>query len=362
MLPSTQSLRWPAGRRAPLLGLIALAGAGASACDIPTELPKLETTWVVPGESTTISVNSLLPSGVTLAPSGDAFLLDLGTINFNQSLGQICPECSQFNGLIIPKPEFTANLGNSVGLPASVVSANLTGGQVQTQIQNGFSFDPLRPEGTSARGHIVITATSGTTVLSRDSISGNDTAFPAGSTLTRTLRVNPATVSGPIAVNVRVFSPAGGPIRVNTNERLAVVASPNAIRVGEARVSISNQQVNAAQVPLDTESIDDAVVERLRGGALLLDISNPFAVGGTLVLNITTPSGPIRKQIELKTGESAVRVAFTGAEIRSMLGTSGVFLNATGTVSSPAGSTVVRPNQSVSIRSRLELTVGPNEE
>jgi hypothetical protein len=362
MLHSIRVPHRPGGRRAPLIGLLALVSAGASACDVPTELPQLETTWVVPAENTTIAVGSLLPAGITVSPAGDAFVLDLGSASFDRSLGDVCQECKNFDGLIIPiKPEFTADLGSSVDLPGDVVSASIAGGEVRTQIRNGFSFDPLRPEGTSERGYIVITATSGNTLLTRDSISGNNTQFQPGTTLTRTLPLNPASVSGPIAINVRIFSPQGGPIRVNTNERVTVVAQPNDIRVSQAQVRVDDQRVDAEQVELDTDEVDDEVVDRLRGGALLLDIDNPFGVTGNLTLNIAAPGTTITKQIQLQAARSAVRVPFTGQEIQAILGSGPVLLDATGTLSATGGAVTVRPNQSVSIRSRLELTIGPKE-
>ena len=44
-----------------------------AACDVPTKVPNWDMTWNVPAKGTTISVNSFLPSGVTVTPNGSAF-------------------------------------------------------------------------------------------------------------------------------------------------------------------------------------------------------------------------------------------------------------------------------------------------
>src|SRR5687768_15368470 len=88
---------------APLLSAVLLVAA----CDmVPSEPPIFETRFVVPGESTTLSVNQLLPSSITV--SGDNFLLALGAQTIPaRTLGQMCPPCQAFNGQIVPKPAFS---------------------------------------------------------------------------------------------------------------------------------------------------------------------------------------------------------------------------------------------------------------
>src|SRR5581483_9237204 len=54
-------------------GLCLVTLASLAACDVPTGLPKYDTEWNVPGKSTSISVNSLLPSGVSATSDNSAF-------------------------------------------------------------------------------------------------------------------------------------------------------------------------------------------------------------------------------------------------------------------------------------------------
>ena len=355
-LRSTGKPSW--GHRVGLAVPLTLVLAG---CDLPSELPKWNTTWVVPGENTTISVSRLLPGSVSVAPGGSAFALSLPGVSVSQTLGQMCgAPCSTFQGLIVPKPQFTANLPASIALPTDVISARVTGGTVQVRLEHTFSFDPIRPSPT-ARGYIVVTATAGSVTLARDSIPGETTAFAPGTALTRNLALATATVAGPISINARIFSPAGDPVMIDTNQRVTVTATPMQIVISEAQVRVANRSITGEQVELDLADIDQAVSERTKAGALLLDLDNPFAVTGTLTLTINGPNANIVKQVPLQQGAQSVRVEFNEQEIQSILGTSPVRLSVSGTVNAPTSGATVRPSQVVTIRSRLLLTLGPKE-
>lgn len=338
----------------PLISLLA-------ACDFPTELPKWDTTWVVPGESTTISVSSLLPSSITT--SGNNFVLSLQPATFTQTLGQMCGgTCTALNGFTVPKPAFTTSFSSSISLPSDVVSAQVTGGQVRVVLSNNLGFDPIRPSAI-ARGHVVVTATAGSTVLARDSIAGESTAFTSGSTLTRTLTLGAATVSGPITIGIKVSSPEGDPVTINTNNSLSVTATPQTISVSQANVRVTNRAITGASVELDLADVDEEVTSRVKSGALLLTLVNPFAgTTGTLSVRIVTPSAIITKSVSLAAGTSSARVEFNQQEIQAILGSSPVTLSVSGTVSGPAAGVAVTPSQVVAISSRLELTVGPKED
>lgn len=338
--------------------------AGLGACDFPTELPKWDTIWVVPGEATTIAVSRLLPGSVQVVPGGTAFVLSLPSVNFSRTLGEICSACSAAQGLTVPKPAFTATLVDSIALPANVLSARLTGGEIGLRLSHTFSFDPIRPSAT-ARGYVVVTVTSstatGSVTLARDSIAGETTAFAPGTTLARTLSLATATINRPVTITVRVFSPAGDPVTINTSQGFSVTATPTQVQISEAQVRVANQSVSAQQVQLDLD-IDRGIADRVKGGALLLDMQNPFSVSGTLTLTFSTPNAVVRKQVQLQPGSNTTRVPFNEPEIRSILRDKPVQFAATGNLSAPASGTAVRPSQVVTIRSRLEVTFGPDED
>ena len=362
MIHRTPSARRLGRQGAPSAVLGALLTLGLAACEFPTELPKWDTTWVVPAENTTISVAKLLPSTIGTASDGSSFVLSLQPVTVSRTLGEICGAiCTAANGLTVPKPAFETEFGSSISLPADVVSAQITGGTVLIELTHDFPFDPIRPS-AAARGYIVVTATSGSTVLAKDSIAGENTAFAPGTTLNRTLALAPATVSGPITIDITVNSPAGDPVTIDTSDRLSLTATPTEIHVSQAQVRVANRTIDATEVELDLGDIDESVTEKVKAGALLLTLSNPFAVTGDLALTITAAGTTITKTVALAQGASTARVEFNEQEIQSILAASPVRLSVSGAICGSAPcTTTVTPTQNVTIGSQLELTVGAKE-
>jgi hypothetical protein len=362
MTDRTSSVLLRGRQRAPAL-LGAVLTLGLAACEFPTEIPKWDTLWVVPADSASIGVGEILPSTITTAPGGSAFELSLQPVTVTRTLGELCgPGCSLASGLTVPKPAFTATLAASVPLPGDIVSAQLTGGTIQVALSHDFPFDPIRPSSTE-RGYIVLTATVGSTVIARDSIAGEATAFDPGTTLTRTLTLAAATVDGPVTVSATLSSPAGDPVTIDTSDGLTFTVTPSQIRVSQAQVRVANLTIDAAEVELDVGDVDAAVTDNVRAGALLLALDNPFAVSGDLGITITTgPGATINKSVPLAQGKSNVRVEFNEQEIRSILEGSPVMLRANGVVCATTCTTAVTPTQTLTIASRLELTIGPKED
>lgn len=348
-----------AGRGARLL--LATASLALAACDLPTEAPKWETTWVVPAESTTMAVSSLLPSSVTVTPDESAFVLSVGGTSFTNSLGDVCSSCQALDGTTAPKPAFAATVGSGVALPEDVLSAALSSGSITVELTNGFNFDPIRPSGT-ARGSIKVTVTAGSAVLAEQTIDGVAEPFPANTTKSVALNFAPATLTDSIKVAVALDSPAGDPVEIDTDLAFTAEATPGDLTVSEAEVMLASRTVQLDQVDLGLESVDQNLADRARSGALRLEISNPFAVSGELTMQITGPGTTISKALPIAAGSSAPRIEFSGTELRSILGESGVTLGASGTVSAPSGSITIQPSQLLVITSKLELVLGPEEE
>jgi hypothetical protein len=341
-------------RLAPALALATLA-----ACEVPTSLPKWDTVWIAPGESTTIPVTSLLPAQVSSAPGGDAFQFDVAPVSVEASLGEACPACTT-SGVILPtKPEFTLTATASTPLPSDVISVDQASGVVDVTLSHDFSFDPLRPSAT-ARGNLVIEVRSGDATLTRYTIEG--ASWAPGTTLTRALPLVSATVSDALEITATLYSPEGDGVRMRGDEKVTMTVTPSRLLVGQARVRVADQSIVAEQVELDLADIDEAVLDHQKGGALLLDITNPFDVTGDLALTLTAPGVTITKPVALQAGSSTSRVELTESELGSILGASPVRLRVSGSVSAPAGGATVQPSQSVEIASRLEFTIGAKEE
>lgn len=360
--PQLQVRRAPRPLRGVRIAAVLSAVLTVTACEVPTGFPEWETTWVVPADSNRIEVESLLPSTVQVV-AGPAFQLTLPAINTSQSLGTLCgPTCTAAQGQTVPKPQFTGTVTEGISLPQDVLAASIVGGRVVARLQHDFSFDPLRPAAGSF-GYVVITATSGTQLLARDSIAGEARDFPANTPITINLPLSAATVEGPIDVRVRLFSPAGDPVTINTAQRLTVNATPEAVRLSEARVRVANEGISGETTELDLGEVDQTLTNRVRRGALILELANPFTATGRLDLRITTPTRTIDKSVQLAAGTTTTRVEFNEDEIQSILGASPVTLSVTGSVSGAGagGAVTVRPGQAVVVKTRLELVIVPVE-
>ena len=339
---------------APLLSAFLLVAA----CDIvPSEPPIFETRFVIPGESTTLSVNQLLPSSISV--SGNNFVLALGTQTIPaRTLGQLCPPCQAFNGQLVPKPAFSDSVTTTIAMAADVSSANITSGSVTVVLSHNFGFDPLRPPGAAATGSLTVTARNGTRVLGSTTVTD---PFPNNTTLTRMIALAPGTVTGPLQVTVAINSPAGGLapanwVVVNTSAALTGTVQPNEILIGNANVVVSNDTVSAQSIVIDLTGFED-VSDRILRGALVVTMNNPLGVAGTMILTLSGGSaGPITKQVAVGAGTTTQRIDFTEAELQSLLGNN-ITLTIRGPVSGTAAGNVVTvtPNQQVSIATVLDL-------
>lgn len=340
-------------------GLSLVALLSLVACDIPTGAPIYDTLWEVPGKSTSISVNTILPSGVTVSPDNSAFQVAVSpsSISINRSLGQDCTLCNSLNGQSAPKPPFVGGGSANISLPSSVTSATLVRDTLTVTLSNGFNFDPIRPSAGN-RGYLVVMVRNGTNVIGRDSVDGNNTAFPASTNLVRKIPLS-GTVTGAngIQVSTSLNSPAGDNVIIDMTRTIGVTGSLGTFSVSAAQVSVANQSVSSSASDLDLKSIDSTITKRVGGGSLLLNVANPFNVTGNLTVNFAGAATPIQKSVPLTGGASTPVITFTKSEIEALFGRQ-VSMTFSGNVN--GSSVTVTPGQVVSVASRLQvaLTVG----
>lgn len=341
------------------LGLATMAFL--SACELPTKLPSYGTEWNVPGKSTTISVNTLLPSGVTATNDNSAFQINVApsSSSITRGLGQDCASCAILNGQTIPKPAFTGGGSANLTLPSNVVGATLVRDTLTVTISNGFNFDPIRPS-ASAPGYLLITVKNGSALVGRDSIDGRATALAAGSSLTRKIPLS-GTITGAngLQISTTLNSPIGDPVLLDASRSITVTGAVGAFFVSSAQVSLVGQSVSAAPSELDLSGVSATIAKHAGGGSLLLTVSNPFNVTGNLSVAFTGGAMPINKTVALSNGASTPSIDFTKDEMLALLGRN-IKMGFSGTV---GGSNVtVAPGQVVSVSSRLQivLNVGSN--
>ena len=335
--------------------------AALQACvDIPTEAPTLDQRWVIAGDSTTLSVDRVLPGSVIA--SGNAFVVTIPAVTVTQSVSDFCPQC-QVGAVALPKPAFVASFATTASLPADVASATLVSGAVVVSLSHAMLFDPLRPSSTS-RGSIVFTISNNGAVIGRDSIDGANLAMPANVRLDRVIGLRAgAVIAGSIDVAVRVLSPAGDPTSFTSGQGITVVATPNAVRIGRATVLLNSRMVTSTATTLDLSGVGSEVRDRVQGGALLIAVTNPFAVRGTMSLTLSgTALAPINKTFRLEassSGSAEQRLEFTRDELRALLGTSDLRLTITGPVSGTGvgGAAELLPSTQVVVSTKLDVAL-----
>ena len=316
--------------------------------------------WIVPSQSTTIAVSNILPTGVSIVSDGSGFTVSASAASVTRALSQDCGACAAANGLVAPKPAFTGNATAGTALPSDVASATLSGGTLQVNVTNNYTFDPLRPSAAagSARGYAVITVTNGTSVLGKDSVDGAAFALPAnGGTLPRSIPLT-GTISGasPITLTVVLNSPAGDPVLIDASRTIVVTATPTNLQVATANVAVVNKTITTS-TNIDLSGIDNTITDHVLGGALLLTIANPFAVAGTLTVRLAPSGGtPVIKSVPLVAGTSTPSVSFTQSEIKSLLGHA-VTLTISGAVNASSGTVSISPKQVVAVTTKLDLSI-----
>lgn len=355
MAPAAAGLLRSVTRTLPLAGLAALA-----ACEYPTKVPQIEQTWVVPTDSTALLVDELLPTELRVV--ANAFRFTPPPTSVSRTLGAMCGLCVT-SGTPVPKPAFTATISGSVGTGSDILSSQLTAGNTfRVTLTHNFNFDPIRPSVLGARGFIVTELRSGGALVGRDSVNGTQTGWSATTPLVRDIPLTAGVVvaSGtPIVVDVTINSPTGDPVAITTSQQATVSATPTNLGVSNVRIRVSSKAVAATTINLDVEDISDDFSQNVVAGAMLFTITNPFVVSGSMTLNITVPGqAPINKVLTLSNAAtSSAEIAFTGAELESILGKSGVVMSLSGTVSGPAAGVLVTPGQVLGLANKLRLTI-----
>lgn len=356
--PNTPTRPPGASTRATFVLLAVLATLAG--CDIPTDLPRIETRWIVPAEETRFGVAQLLPAMVSVSSDSSAFLVEFDPASFSRTLGEVCGlACTAADGLTVPKPPFLGVVESQIDFPPEVFAISVVDGEVTLEITNRFGFDPIRPA-AGAFGSMTLRVTDDADgdVLSELVVSGADTTFADGTTQTRTLTLAPIDVNGSLVASVVLDSPAGDPVTIDASAELSVVATPGLIRVASVAVDVSNEPVAFDPRDLNVGDIDQDLEDRLIQGSFLLNVTNPFGVAADFDLSITGGTLPIMRTASITSAASSqVRIDFTGNELRSFLGEDGVVLSGSAVIDAGAGVVTVLPGQELILEAQMDLTV-----
>jgi hypothetical protein len=353
--------------RQRLVGLVLILAAIA-ACDVPTALPNWDMTWDFPASGATISVNSFLPNGVTLTPTGSAFQTNLNPVTITRTLAQDCPQCAP--NVAAPKPGYTSTTtGNATFLPANVTSATLVSDTVYVSMVNRYQFDPLNPGG-GATGTMAFTVSSGATVLGTLTLSGPTNTIPTGgATTTAKIPVSGIVTSAGVSLRVDVTSPQGSTITLTAPAGQQFTYT---VRIGgsatgpliasSANLSLTNQGVrpNPSDFSFDFGSADKA-----DSALMFVTVNNPLNLSGTLIINFLgcgdgngnfsdgcpTFSNLVSRSIPLTSGTASATFRFGSPGAKALLNAKQVSFG--GQLS---GTVTVTPTTAFSFTSRIQLT------
>lgn len=338
--------------------LLALTLVGLAACDLPTEAPRWDQMWVVPVERITVNAAELLPSSVDVNADSSAFITETPEASIRLALSEMCTTCAVLDGTTAPKPEFGYTVTTSTTLPSELVSATLAGGSFSATMAHDFNFDPLRPSAdpTAPRGYLVVRITSSGSLVAYDSIDGNDVAFPGGTSLSPDLPIRPVEVSSSLDMEVYIYSPEGDDLTIEASDTAGVTLHPSTVEIADVTIDAASITIDPVSTTMDFGDVDSTALEHIQSGALLLGVSNPFDVTGTLDLTFQNVVPRIQRDVPLRTGTYEERLDFTSDEVRSMVGAGIVDVVATGTVGS-TGPVTVTPDQALLVDTDLEVVV-----
>ena len=319
----------------------------SAGCDVPTDPPIFEPRWIIPVDETSLEVDELLPSSVTV--QGSNFDVDVDPVGTTETLGDLCPDCAPLDGAVVPVPPFQGSFLSAQSLPAEVLSTEVVGGSIDITITNGFSFDPLYDGGT-----IVITLSDDATgnPLGQVTLDGATETLAPNSTTQRTIVLGAQTVTGALRATVAVDAPGGQVTQIDLSEQIEIVATTTSFLIASATLDIGSRTVSLEPQEIDMEDIDEEVADRIVDGSVILEIDNPFgvAITGTLDIGSTSKTFSVNGD-----PTSTVVIDYTGEELRSFVGQPGITLSGSGTATGSA--VTIRPGQEMTIEASLDFII-----
>jgi hypothetical protein len=85
-------------------------------------------------------------------------------------------------------------------------------------------------------------------------------------------------------------------------------------------------------------------------------------VSGSIRATLQTPTTAVDKTFTMDPGATTQRLELSNAELRTILGRSSATLVVGGALSAPSGVAVIRPDQAITIGSRVEVNLTPTEQ
>jgi hypothetical protein len=330
--------------RIPLLAAVCLIGAG---CEIPTEAPIIDQRWILPFDEVTLDQDELLPPSVTIA--GDFYDVNVTDASASETLANLCPSCAALDGLTVPAPAFQGTFASTDALPADVFEATVASGSIDVTLTNGLSFDPIAGGGSLT---VTVSGASGGPVLGTLSFDGTVDTFAPGSVTMRTMTLSSGTIDGAIETTVEVDSPGGQVATIDVSDQVQVTAVTTSLLVSSVTVDVVGRSASLSETDLNINDLNDGIIDAIQSGSVVLDVTNPFGVSLTGSLTIGTVTKDLLVPVD---ATSNVEIAYTGDELRQILGEPDVTFAGNGVLA--GGPAVVAPSAMLSIDPTIDLII-----
>lgn len=318
------------------------AGLAGVACDFPTEPPILEHRWILPLDVVTLDQSELLPPEVTVV--GSSYDVDVADASASESLANLCAACAALTTTVA----FQGSFQTTESLPTDLVSADISGGQVDVTLDNDLTFDPLFGGGTIT---ITVAGASGGPVVGTLVFDGAADALPPGGSITRAMTITGGTVSGALETLVEIDHPGGAPSAVDPTQDISLTAITASLLVDAVTVDVDGASVSLTDEVIEADLSAD-ITDGIQSGTVVLEVTNPYGVAfdGTV-----TVGGITRNVAITAAATSVVELAFTGAELRSILEMPTATFSGSGTIN--GGPAILTPAASFAIDTTIDLLI-----
>jgi hypothetical protein len=336
-----------------------------AACDLPTKSPKVDQAWAIPVAQDRIAVTDLLPASIQVVDG--AFRVPLHSGTATALLRDVCGTACSISQVPLPKPAFSTTLPLALKRPTDFARVTLAGGDtIVVKLTQALGFPLLAPPGATAPGSIHITLALGSDTV-RVRINGASEPWPSGSTLEIPFPLEAgATLSSDVSVLVEIDSPAGDPVKIDGDARLAASVAVGAEGTGTVGITSvtalvrDDVSVSSESVTLDLTGIDPDISAKARSAVLTFIITNPLDAIGHFTATFTAGDREVLppEQITIPPGRSTTQLTLSRTELDALL-RERITIGLTGTVeaASSSGLVTIRPMDALTVDTRITLGV-----
>jgi hypothetical protein len=230
-----------------------------------------------------------------------------------------------------------------------VFEATVASGSIDVTLTNGLSFDPIAGGGSLT---VTVSGASGGPVLGTLSFDGTVDTFAPGSVTMRTMTLSSGTIDGAIETTVEVDSPGGQVATIDVSDQVQVTAVTTSLLVSSVTVDVVGRSASLSETDLNINDLNDGIIDAIQSGSVVLDVTNPFGVSLTGSLTIGTVTKDLLVPVD---ATSNVEIAYTGDELRQILGEPDVTFAGNGVLA--GGPAVVAPSAMLSIDPTIDLII-----